>query len=80
MDKPNIVKGTRITASWFAATNGSVAGMQPKVTAVAKNVTGTVTHIRGDHPTQPTSIRLWVKPDDGGDEVLVDPKWVTAIL
>lgn len=73
-------KGQRVQASWLQATNGSLAGMQPKVAAVQCNVVGTVKHIRGNHPTHPTSLRIWIQPDDGGDEVVIDPSWITAIL
>lgn len=77
---PNIVKGTRVQAQWFQATDACLAGMQPKTGAIQHNVIGVVTHIRGDHPTQPKIIRVWVKPDVGGDEVIIDPAHIIAIL
>lgn len=73
-------KGDRVRAQWFQTTDAALAGMQPKVGAILVNVEGRVTHVRGDHPTNPTQIRVWVKPDDGGDEVIVDPKHITAVL
>lgn len=76
----NIVKGTRIRAEWFQASTVCLAGVQPKMGATACSVTGTVKHIRGDHPTNPTVIRLLVQPDAGGDLVTVDPNHVKAIL
>jgi hypothetical protein len=54
--------------------------MQDKVTGEWRDVIGTVRHIRGDHPVNPTTIGLWVEPDGGGDEVVVDTKHVIAVL
>jgi hypothetical protein len=88
-DTYNIVKGTRIRARWFDAKLVSLSGVMPKVEATMREVTGTVRHIRGDHPTHPTVTRLYVEADDGlGDacgkcqvrEVEVDPKHVVEIL
>jgi hypothetical protein len=73
-------KGDRIRAQWLQATDACLAGMQPKTGAVGMSVVGEVTHIRGDHPTNPTEIRVWVKPDDGGDEVVINPKHIVEIL
>ena len=77
-----IVKGTRIHARWFQVTDliPVLAGMQDKVTGEWRDVIGTVRHIRGDHPVNPTTIGLWVEPDGGGDEVVVDTKHVIAVL
>jgi len=72
-------KGDRVKAVWFQATDGVVAGMQPKVCAVQRTVIGVITHIRGDHPVTPTQIRLWVKPDGGGEDVIVDPAHVVQM-
>lgn len=72
-------KGDRIRASWLQATDASLAGVADKVGAVSVEVVGVVTHVRGDHPTNPTSIRVWVKPDAGGDDVIVDPKHIVAV-
>jgi len=78
---PNIQKGTRIRAQWLQVVpNASLAGQQPKLATSTVTVVGTVTHIRGDHPTSPTQIRLWVQPDEGGPEVVVDPQHVRAVL
>ena len=79
MDSPFLKKGDRIRAQWFQATDACLAGMQPKVGATLIIVEGKVTHIRGDHPTNPIEIRVWVQPDEG-DEVIVDPKHIVAIL
>jgi len=79
---PQIVRGTRVHAQWLQVNDplSGLAGMQPKVGATMQEVVGVVMHIRGDHPTNPTTVRLWVQPDAGGDEVLVDPDHVVAVL
>lgn len=89
----NIVKGTRIKAQWGKATQASLAGMQMKVGVVGKSLSGIVRHIRGDHPTDPVTIKLYVEPDpDSWDDaytigvcdchdnlVEIDPKWVYEV-
>jgi hypothetical protein len=45
--------------------------MQLKFGADLQEVSGVVTHIRGDHPTSPTKVMLTVRQDDG-TEVEVD--------
>lgn len=77
---PFITKGTRLRAQWLQATDACLSGSQMKVGAVSREVVGTVTHVRGDHPTAPKSIRIWVQPDDGGDEVVIEPKWIVELL
>ncbi len=62
---PEITKGKRIKAQWFEAELVSLAGMGAKVGATQRVVTGVVRHVRGDHPTHPTSVRLYVESDDG---------------
>jgi hypothetical protein len=85
----NIVKGTRIRAQWFNAKLTCLAGVQMKVGADLQVVIGTVRHIRGNHPTNPTEIRLYVETDDGLGvdcnkcqvrEIEVNPKHVVEIL
>lgn len=85
----DIIKGSRIRAQWFEAKLVSLAGVQDKIGAIPCVVVGTVRHIRGDHPTNPTTIRLYVESDDGlGNpcgkcqvrEIEVDPKHVVEIL
>lgn len=41
----------------------SIAGAMPKVVGEFVEFTGTVRHIRGNHPTNPTDVRLWIEPD-----------------
>ena len=84
-----ITKGTHIRAQWFDAKLVSLAGMDMKTGATLRNVTGVVRHVRGDHPTAPTTVRIYIESDDGlgtpcGDcqvrEVEVDPKHVVEVL
>ena len=79
-DQVNIKKGCRIRAGWLQVDPAaSLAGMQPKFAMTSKTVEGVVTHVRGDHPTHPTMIRIWVQPDEG-PEVIVKPEHVLEIL
>ena len=71
-----VTKGDWVRARWMQPYRASVAGAQPKFCARQHNVSGIVRHVRGDHPTNPTSVRLWVEPEGGGEEVLVDPDHV----
>lgn len=73
----------RVRAEWFEAKpDGSVslAGVQRKVSALLKTVEGRITHIRGNHPTAPTSIGVWIQPDAGGAEVVVEARSIVAVL
>ncbi len=58
-------RGDRVRAQWFATHLTSLAGVQMKFGATPKEVVGTVRHIRGDHPTNPTEVRVFVDPDEG---------------
>lgn len=57
----NIVKGTRIRARWLATTNALLAGSQFKTGAVEVEIVGIVRHLRGDHPTDPQQVVLYVE-------------------
>ena len=48
----------------------SLAGVQSKLLAETFVVEGVVTHIRGDHPTKPTQVKVWVLQDDGQELVI----------
>jgi hypothetical protein len=72
-----VAKGDHVAARWLGQTSGALGGSQIKVAAVECRVRGIVTHVRGNHPISPTSIRVWVRPDEGGDEVVIDPDWIT---
>lgn len=63
--KPFVRKGDWIRAQWLRATDACLAGCMPKVGAEGIDVSGIVRHVRGDHPTTPTTVRLYVDPDDG---------------
>lgn len=71
-------KGSRIVARWFEAELVPLAGIQTKTGAVERIVTGVVRHIRGDHPTAPTTVRLYVETESGS-EIEVDPKHVMEV-
>jgi len=76
MPKVTLHKGDWIQAEWLEPNEGCLSGNQMKFSAETKQVSGIVRHVRGNHPTHPTSIRLFVEPDGGGDQVLVAPDWV----
>jgi hypothetical protein len=83
----NITKGTRIRARWLDTKFVSLAGAQIKAEGQYREVTGVVRHVRGDHPTNPTEIRLFVEADGGVlcpkcnvHEVMIDPKHVVEVL
>lgn len=66
---PYITKGTRVLAHWLGNAKAvSLAGAQMKLQVREFVVTGTVRHLRGDHPTEPTKIDLYIEP-----EGMVDP-------
>lgn len=70
-------KGDHVRARWFGDGKAvALAGVQMKFQVSEKTVEGTVTHIRGDHPVNPTKVEIWVQPDSGGDEVVIKPEWV----
>ena len=61
-------KGDRVRARWMAVKTdppAALAGMQLKFEGRYKEVCGVVTHIRGDHPTEPVEVAVWIQPDEG---------------
>jgi len=71
-----VTKGSYVRARYMRANppgTASLTGMMPKTTADEVTVAGRVTHVWGDHPTDPTpaSITVAIQPDDGGPEVEV---------
>lgn len=91
----NIVKGTRIRAEWFQANKppSSLSGMQLKFGVTKFAVTGTVRHVRGDHPTNPTEVHFYIDPEGEwtgptstppgctcGPHVMVKPQHVVEVL
>lgn len=77
-----ITKGTRLRAEWFDTKPVALAGAQMKLGATSRSVIGTVTGVYGDAPKVEDCEKTWyeVQPDDGGDVVRVDPKWVKEVL
>lgn len=77
-----ITKGTRVQARWFDVRprTASIAGAQTKVLASGNEVTGVVTKIMGDDPDKPKTVRVWIQPDGGGDEVVIKPAWIIKVL
>jgi len=95
MTNVNVKKGDRIEARWFGDGKPvALAGMQMKVQATEMAVTGTIRHFRGDHPTAPTVVRLYVDPEQpwsgptvrphgcrcDHEHVEVDPQHVSRVL
>lgn len=74
-----LTKGMRVRAEWFDTHVAGLPGAQIKFGATKRLVEGVVTHVRGDHPTHPTEVRVWVKRDEG-DEVVVKPEWIVAVF
>lgn len=74
-----VTKGARIRAEWFGeAKLAALSGMQMKVTAVKREVVGVIRHFRGDHPTSPTVVRIYVDPDHEWDGPTVRPEGCTC--
>ena len=87
-----IQKGDWIRARWILAKplgSYSLSSMQMKVAGDLIEITGTIKHFRGDHPTNPTMIRIYIDPDEPGlpttkpegctcdhEHVEIDPKHV----
>lgn len=81
MSSVEIKKGSRVRARWFEANpRASPPGVQAKVSATEREVVGVVTRIRGDHPDKPSTVRLWVAPDAGGEDVQIQPDWIVEVV
>lgn len=79
----NLTKGMRVRAQWMQAyphATYSLAGVQAKVQAQAREVTEVVRHIRANAPVNWTSVHIWIQPDTGGDQIELDVSCVTEIL
>lgn len=88
MSDAYITKGTRIRARWLQSTNASLAGCQPKVGAVSREVTGIVRHVYGTRPDG-GEVTFYIDPDAwdgptvsdcscGGPHVAVKAAWVVG--
>jgi len=77
-----IEKGTRLRAEWLAAKPVGLAGMQLKFGATSRSVVGTVVGVYGDALKVEDCKDIWyeVRPDDGGDVIVVKPKWVKEVF
>jgi hypothetical protein len=85
-------KGNRVLVKEWKVRPVPLTGMQMKFGADVKQFTGTVRHIRSDHPTEPTTIHVWVEPDDNPEglgkycerckvkEIEVDQRSIAGIL
>lgn len=81
-----IKKGDWIRAERFESYVASLAGAQPKTAAHLATISGQVRHVRGDHPTQPSEVRLFIKANAGTwcercgcHEVIVRPEHVVEV-
>lgn len=63
-----VVKGNRIRASWLDVHPTCLSGMQMKLGATPMSVTGVVCHVRGDDPSNPKTVRLYVDAESGNYE------------
>lgn len=82
-DSVFVTKGTRLRFRVFHARPlgyVSLAGVQTKTSGQFVEREGVVTHVRGDHPTHPTSIRLWLRLGDGTEVGPIDPAIVVAVI
>jgi len=77
----NLKRGSRVKARWFQADDppSSLAGMQLKFGVQERAVEGVVTHIRGNRKFKPTRIGVWVQPDDGSPEIVINPSWIREV-
>lgn len=73
--RPFIQRGDYIEAEWFDAKIVGLAGVQMKLGATQHVAKGIVVSVRGDHPTNPTEVRLFVRQEDG-ETVAVNPDHV----
>lgn len=74
-----VTKGQRITAEWFGdAKPVPLAGVQMKVQATKFAITGIIKHVRGDHPTDPKVIRIYVDPERGWSGPRIRPEGCTC--
>lgn len=60
---PFMTKGTRVHATWFNPQlnpPASLSGMQFKLSGTMISIVGKCAHFRGDHPTDPKNIRIYL--------------------
>lgn len=76
--KNNVVKGTRIRIRKYMVEPACLAGVQPKLGARSVDVVGVVRHLRGDHPTHPTAVKVFIDPEVPVDVPTVRPYGCTC--
>jgi len=62
-------KGDHITASWMRTDLACLAGAQMKLEGQQVTVCGIVRHVRGNDPVNPTTIGIFIDPDDPACEL-----------
>jgi len=64
-----VTKGTRVRVSRLLLNDppSALAGAQLKFGAKQQEFVGIVRHVRGDHPTQPTTVGFWVEPEENAE-------------
>jgi hypothetical protein len=73
-------KGDTVTARVFTANPLTcLSGAQMKVSATARLITGTVTHIWCDDPAAPTKYEIAIRPEGEDTDVVVDPGSIIAV-
>lgn len=75
-----IKKGSRVRARWLNTRQVSLAGMQMKLEGRFEEIVGTVLHIRGDKPENPTQVELVVQSDTGQVCNAIKLEWVVEVL
>lgn len=87
-------KGDVVRAEWLETRPVALSGSRPKLGAREVSVSGTVRHIRGDHPTEPTTAIVFVDAEDEWDgptirpegcscaapHVALRPEWIKEVL
>lgn len=69
----NVVKGSRIRIRKYEAEPACLAGVHMKLGARSYEAVGVVRHIRGDHPTNPTKVKVFIDSDIPVDIPTVRP-------
>lgn len=64
-----ITKGDHVVASWMRTRLACLAGVQMKLEGQQVIVSGIVRHVRGDDPVNPTTVAIFIDPDDPGCEL-----------
>lgn len=68
MKAPYITKGVKVHVEFFSSKElgtYSLSGFQPKVTGLFVSVAGPCVHFRGDHPTHPTQVKIFIDVTEG---------------